>query len=100
MSIKLEQHNPHNQTEMKLYQGSFSEFPDYEHEEHGKMRMLFDDSVILTFNNQKDSSLAAMNVHEDDWEAQEKYLAQFDIPTLTRDEILEKSEEEISAHNE
>ena len=59
---------------MKLYQGSFSEFPDYEHEEHGKMRMLFDDSVILTFNNQKDSSLAAMNVHEDDWEAQEKYL--------------------------
>ena len=41
-----------------------------------------------------------MNVHEDDWAAQERYLAQFDVPTLTREEILEKSEEEIKQHEE
>lgn len=85
MSIKLEQHNPTNQTEIKLYQGSFSDFPDYEHEDHGKRRMLYDDSVILTFNNQTDSSLAVMNAHEDDAEAQQKYLDKFDVPTLTRE---------------
>lgn len=51
LSIKLELHNPANQTEMKLYQGSISNFPDYEHEELGSRRMLYDDSIILTFNN-------------------------------------------------
>jgi hypothetical protein len=31
--------------------------------------MLFDDSVILTFNSAEDSSLAAMNMHIDESEA-------------------------------
>ena len=47
---------------MKLYQGAYSDFPDYENEVHGRKRMLYDDSVVLTFNSEKDSSLAAMNV--------------------------------------
>jgi len=85
---------------MKLYQGSFSEFPDYAHEEHGKMRMLYDDSVILTFNNATDSSLAGMNVHEDDLEAQERYLNSFDVPPLSEEEIKSKSMKEIKEYEE
>ena len=85
---------------MRLYQGTFSEFPDYAHEDHGKMRMLYDDSMILTFNHAKDSSKAVMNAHYDDSEAQEKYLSQFDSPKLSAEQLDAMTEEELKKHEQ
>ena len=80
-----------NSTQLNLLQGSIFIFPEFETDQR---RILYDDTVILTFNHPEDSSLAAMTIKgEDEQEARDSYLKNFDLPELTIDEKEEMSDE-------
>jgi len=85
VTVKFEE-VPGNKTQLNLFQGSFYNFldPNYVDDDKLERKFVYDDSVILTFNNNLDSSIAAMSVAGEDSENFiDEYLAQFDVPTLT-----------------
>ena len=60
---------------------------------------MYDDSVLLTFNNVDDSSIAAMSIMgEDEDEMKAEYLAQFDIPTLKGEQMQSMTNDEVKEY--
>ena len=75
VTVKLEE-VPENKTQLNLFQGSFYNLPDPLDPLGSERKLVYDDSVLLTFNHDQDTSLAAMSLMDEDDEQQKaEYLA-------------------------
>lgn len=67
---------PENKTQLNLFQGSIYNLPDPLDPSGTERKLVYDDSVLLTFNHDQDTSLAAMSLMDEDEEQQKaEYLA-------------------------
>ena len=99
VTVKLEEVSG-NKTQLNLFQGSFYNFPDPEDPMNIERKMVYDDSVLLTFNHAEDTSIAAMSIMgEDEDQMKAEYLAQFDIPTLKGEQMQSMTNAEVAEYD-